>query len=306
MDTGTCFSASICLTLSGYVLHYMKKILLLFGLLLTVLPLRAGVVVTDSLRSSILGAQVKFNVYLPDSFGKSVKQYPVVYLLHGLSDDYTAWATRGNMRLVADELTGSGEACEMIIVMPNAGGPDIRHTWNGFFNMPGWDYEDFFFKELIPKVEAKYRVLTGKEHRAIMGLSMGGGGSTVYCQRHPDMFSSCYAMSAWLDNKNSEVAPDNAPKDCLYYVVNAVKDHSALDFLDNADDATLESLRTVAWFIDCGDDDYLFDQSIALHQKMRARGVKSELRVRNGTHNWEYWHLALRMALPFATRNFSL
>ena len=193
----------------------------------------------------------------------------------------------------------------MVIVMPNAGGPDTHHTWNGYFNMPGWRYEDFFFQEFIPAVEAKYHVVGDKEHRAIMGLSMGGGGSAVYAQRHPDMFSSCYAMSAWLDNARDEVWPLDSPKDCLYYVANSVHEHSALDFIDKADKATLERLRTVAWFIDCGDDDFLLDLSLAFHQKMRDHGVKSELRVRNGVHNWEYWHLALRWSLPFASRNFA-
>ena len=228
-----------------------------------------------------------------------------MYLLHGLSDNYEAWVRNGRMQLVAEELAGTGESCEMVIIMPNAGDRNIREVWNGYFNMPGWRYEDFFFGEFLPAVEAKYRIIGDKGHRAIMGLSMGGGGSTVYCQRHPEMFSSCYAMSAWLDNGNDEVAPLDAPKDCLYYVTHAVHEHSALDFIDKADEATLERLRSVAWFIDCGDDDFLLDMNLALHQKMRDRGVKSELRVRNGVHNWEYWHLALRTALPFATRNFS-
>ena len=279
--------------------------LLCLALLLPSFSARAGKVVTDSLQSKVLGAQVKYNVYLPDGFGQADKKYPVVYLLHGLSDDYTAWVRLGNMQLVANELIASGEACEMVIVMPNAGGADTRHIWNGYFNMPGWRYEDFFFQEFMPAVEAKYAIVGDKGHRAVMGLSMGGGGSVVYCQRHPDLFSSCYAMSPWLDNANDEVWPLESAKDCLYYVANAVHEHSALDFIDKADEAALERLRSVAWFVDCGDDDYLLDLSLAFHQKMRARGVKSELRVRNGVHNWEYWHLALRMALPFASRNFT-
>jgi enterochelin esterase-like enzyme len=286
----------------------MKKtfFLLSLALLLPALSARAGKVVTDSMRSVTLGSEVKFNVYLPDGFDQSGKKYPVVYLLHGLSDDYQAWVQRGNMQTVLDELIGTGEACEMIVVMPNAGGPDIRNTWNGYFNMPGWNYEDFFFKEFLPFVEAKYRVIGDKGHRAVMGLSMGGGGSTVYAQRHPDLFSSCYAMSAWLDNKGGEVGGSgNTKKDCFYYVCEAVRNHSALDFLDKADAETLARLRTVAWFVDCGDDDFLFDVNVAFHQKMRDHKVKSELRVRNGVHNWEYWHLALRWAFPFATRNFS-
>lgn len=284
----------------------MKKTLFFLGLalLLPALPSRAGSIVTDSLRSDILGAQVKYNVYLPDGFAGSGNEYPVVYLLHGLSDDYTAWSRKGNMQTVVDELIGTGEACEMVIVMPNAGGPDTRKTWNGYFNMPGWHYEDFFFQEFLPAVESKYRIVGDKAHRAVMGLSMGGGGSVVYAQRHPDLFSSCYAMSAWLDEQSPD-AGGRSEKDCLFYVCEAVHRHSALAFLDEADDTVLDALRGVRWFIDCGDDDFLLDINVAFHQKMRSMRVKSELRVRNGVHNWEYWHLALRWALPFASRNFN-
>ena len=285
----------------------MKKVisLLCLALLLPALSARAGKIVTDSLRSGILDTQVKFNVYLPDGYGQTEKLYPVVYLLHGLSDTYTAWEKKGNMQTVVDELIRSGEAKEMVIIMPNAGGPDTHHIWNGYFNMPGWRYEDFFYQEFIPTVETRYRIVGDKGHRAVMGLSMGGGGSAVYAQRHPDMFSSCYAMSAWLDNRTGAgVGRNEQVKDCLYYVCEAVHEHSAIDFIDNADEETLAKLRTVKWFIDCGDDDFLLDLSVELHQKMRDRKVKSELRVRDGVHTWEYWHLALRMALPFASRNF--
>ena len=282
----------------------MKKFVLISLLAVSFLPLRAGQIVTDSLWSRVLGVSVKFNVYLPDGFGKTERSYPAVYLLHGLTDTYTAWRERGGMRTVADELITSGEAAPMVIIMPNAGGPDVHKTWNGYFNMPGWRYEDFFFGELIPAVEAKYSCGGSKGRRAVMGLSMGGGGSVVYCQRHPDMFSSCYALSPWLDDKGHEVAGADDPQDKLSLVCQAVRDHSALDFLDNASDATLEQLRTVAWFTDCGDDDYLLHLSVSYHFKMKAAGIHHEFRVRNGVHNWEYWHLGLRLALPFASRNF--
>ena len=278
--------------------------LTVFFLLLPAFSAMAGKVMTDSLESKVLGASVKYNVYLPSGFDKSDKQYPVIYMLHGLSDTYTSWVERGGMQTVADELIGTGELREVVIIMPNAGGPDIHNTWNGYFNMPGWNYEDFFFKEFLPQVERKYRIISDKGHRAVMGLSMGGGGSAVYCQRHPDMFSSCYAMSAWLENKQGQVGGKDLKKDKLYYVSNAVNEHSALAFIDNADDATLQALRTVKWFFDCGDDDFLVRLSFELHMKMKEKGVKSELRVRNGVHNWEYWHTALRTALPYASRNF--
>ena len=273
-------------------------------LLLPAFSLKAGKIITDSVQSQILGTEVKYNVYLPDGFDKSEKQYPVVYLLHGLYGTYQDWEQKGTMKEVADELIRSGEAVEMVIVMPNAGDPDIHNVYNGYFNMPNWNYEDFFFKEFIPAVEKKYRGIGDKGHRAVMGLSMGGGGSTVYCQRHPDMFSSCYAMSAWLDNDMRGVKLEEEPDDKLHIVSKSVADHSALKFIDNADEETLARLRTVKWFFDCGDDDYLMELSVGLHVKMRNARVKSELRVHNGVHNWEYWHLALRDALPFASRNF--
>ena len=263
----------------------------------------AGKIVTDSIQSKTLGATVKYNVYLPKGFDKSDKHYPVVYLLHGLYGDYTDWSEKGQMQTVADELIESGEACEMVIVMPNAGGNDIFAYWNGYFNMPGWPYEDFFFQELMPEVEKKYRAGGDKQHRAIMGLSMGGGGSTVYGQRHPDLFSSVYAMSAWLDSDGVRRREEGV--DDKFYLLNeAVKEQSAIRFLEEADDATVKQLRTVKWFFDCGDDDFLFDVNVRIHQLMRSKRIKSELRIRNGQHNWEYWHLALRMALPFASHNF--
>ena len=152
-------------------------------------------------------------------------------------------------------------------------------------------------------MEKKYRGVGDKAHRAIMGLSMGGGGSTSYAQRHPDCFSSCYAMSAWLDNADDEVGGVDG-SDRFAIVCRSVHEHSCLDYLRSADEVTLAKLRTVAWFFDCGDDDFLFDLSIEIHRLMkRARG-HDELRIRDGVHSWEYWHTALYTALPFASRNF--
>ena len=282
----------------------MKRICLILLLSLSFLPLWAGTVVTDSIASRVLGSTVKYNVYLPEGFGETDRHYPVVYLLHGLSDDYAAWEEKGRMQIVTDELIRSGEARPMVIIMPNAGGADIHNVWNGYFNMPGWNYEDFFFGELMPFVEQKYNCGGSKGQRAVMGLSLGGGGSTVYAQRHTDLFSSCYAMSPWLDNQADEVGPDGAARDKFYYVCQAVRDYSAIAFVANADDATLNRLRTVKWFIDCGDDDFILDLSLQMYQVMRRKRVPCELRVRDGVHNWEYWHLALRLSLPFASRNF--
>ena len=265
-------------------------------------PLKKSTISTDALQSKILGEEVQYNVFLPEGYdAAAAEKYPVIYLLHGLFGTHVDWATSGHMKEVVDELIASGECHKVIIIMPDAGDPDIHNNWNGYFNMPGHNYEDFFFQELIPQIETKYHIKGDKGHRAIMGLSMGGGGSTVYSQRHPDMFSSCYCMSGWLEEENPA---ENESKDKFFYTRKTVHDLSALEYIKNADEATLEQLRTVKWFFDCGDDDYLLEQSTLIHVLMRDRHVKSELRVRDGWHSWEYWHTALRTALPFASRNF--
>lgn len=285
----------------------MKKFLrlaLLFVICFaTDMTISAGRILTDSIKSGILGVWVKYNVYLPNNYGiKSDTKYPILYLLHGWSDDYTAWNVKGNMQFVADELMASGESRKMLIVMPNGGTADIINTWCGYFNMPGWEYADFFFKEFMLTVESKYHAIGDKGHRAVSGLSMGGGGSVVYCQMHPELFSSCFAMSAWLDTPVTEISKEKSMK--IYELKKAVHEHSASNFVKNADEETKKKLRTVAWFLDCGDDDILSDVCEEFHMTMRRANIPIEFRVRNGIHNWEYWHYSLRMALPFISRNF--
>ena len=273
---------------------------LLFGLFMAI-PARAEVV-TDSLPSSILGVTKYYNVYIPRSFKKDVQaHYPVLYLLHGLTDNHRAWLEKGQMDRVMDELIACGEIPPMVVIMPNAGDSDTRRVWNGYFNMPGWHYEDFFFQELLPAAEAKYRAGGNKEQRAIAGLSMGGGGSIGYAVSHPDMFAACYAMSAWL---NADRRDDAEVTDKMAMLSNAVNDHNPINIFSQADDATLEVLRTVRWYLDCGDDDFLFDQNIDLYKTFRQKRVNAQLRVRDGGHTWEYWHNALRLCLPFVSRSF--
>ena len=283
----------------------MKRILLILCLLAAGMAARAqSRIVTDSIRSEVLRCEQKYNVYLPAGYD-ATKEYPVLYLLHGLYGDYSNWAKVGGVKAVADELILSGEVSPMVIVMPNAGDNDVHHYQNGYFNVQDWPYEDFFFQEFLPAVEKKYHCGESKGRRALAGLSLGGGGAVVYAQRHPDLFASAYGMSAWLDNKHREVRGSSQPGSKLSITDESVRAHSALDFMDAASPETIHKLKTVEWFLDCGDDDSLMLLSVDLHLKMKKAGLHSELRIRDGNHTWEYWHTALRTALPFASRNFS-
>jgi enterochelin esterase-like enzyme len=99
-------------------------------------------------------------------------------------DDQTGWVQFGEVLNITDKAIRDGGATPMIIVMP-----DANTGRRGYYNdiKGDWNYEDFFFTELVPFVEKKYRVKSDKRYRAIAGLSMGGGGSFVYALHHPEL-----------------------------------------------------------------------------------------------------------------------
>ncbi|MDR0657539.1 MAG: esterase family protein [Mediterranea sp.] len=287
-----------------------KHFIFLLGVVLTVTPVCAqrsaqSKVETKSLFSKVLNAERDYTIYLPKSYGTDTdRKYPILYLLHGMTDNSTQWYNRGHLKDVMDLLTASGEACEMIVVTPCAGGSIESGAWNGYFDMPGWKYETFFFTEFLPYIESAYRVIGNKQTRAVAGLSMGGGGSASYAQKHPELFSSVYAMSALMNIPAERAVPDKSAKDKRALLYLSVIENNCIAFVDKAGDALRDQLRSVAWFVDCGDDDYLLDRNIEFTQAMRRAGIPCEFRIRNGGHGWEYWNQALYICLPFVTRNF--
>ena len=258
-----------------------------------------------TIHSEILNADRNYSVYLPAGYASNTdKKYPVLYLLHGMNGTNKDWPGRGHLQDVMDQLRAAGEVCEMTVISPDAGGNIGEGVWNGYFDMEGWAYERFFFEEFLPAVEKEYRIKGDKASRAIAGLSMGGGGSTSYAQRHADMFCACYAMSAVMHLDAPQAQAPRDEKDKMWHLTKAVNKLSCVDFVNNADDKTKEALRTVAWYVDCGDDDFLFECNMNLVLAMRKAGVPYQLRVRDGGHTWEYWHSALYNALPFVSRIF--
>lgn len=281
-----------------------KSLLFILGLFFTIsLYAQWGPqskVLTDSVNSKILGTSRQFTIYLPASYDVDAsKTYPVLYLLHGLGGNAHTWPHAGHVRDVADLQIANGESDEVIIISPDAGG-----TINGYFNVEGWAYEDFFFKEFLPEVEKKYRIKAEKKYRAVAGFSMGGGGATVYAQRHPDMFCAAFAMSALMNVPAVGAVPSQRKGDPIDLLNSSVIERAADKFVDNADEATKNALRTVAWYVDCGDDDFLFDRNIEFYQAMRRAYIPCQLRVRDGRHDFEYWHSSLYECLAFISRCF--
>lgn len=256
-----------------------------------------------TVKSSILGAEKTYCVYLPAGYdGNPDRYYPVLYLLHGASGWYGTWTKSYNMKTITDWRISSGLCAPMIIVMPDAAGTGERNTGPhmGYFNFSDWRYEDFFFQEFIPEVESRYRIIGDRAHRAIAGLSMGGDGTTCYAMTHPDMFSSACPLSARI-----EVLPDGYDRPLYSEYLEECKKHDWVKFLREAAPEKQEEIKSVRWYIDCGDNDYLFEGSAHLYLLMRELGFPcAQFRVREGTHQQEYWRTALPEVLTFVTIGF--
>jgi len=170
-----------------------------------------------------------------------------------------------------------------------------------------------FLEELIPHIEKTYRVRAKREFRAISGLSMGGYGSLGLAMRHPDVFSSCVAFSAgiWSDDQLAGSSSKDydrylkVPFGPLQGDPPTLSDH----FWSNnpvrlAQTLPVEELSKVRWYIDCGDDDFLFKGNSSLHIIMREREIPHEYRVRDGAHTWVYWRTGIRDGLRFIASSF--
>jgi S-formylglutathione hydrolase FrmB len=188
----------------------------------------------------------------------------------------------------------------MIIVTPNA----MDGTDNYFNRIDSdWRYEDFFFEEFIPYIESTYRVRTDKRYRAIAGQSMGGGGTFVYALHRPDMFSAAAPLSASFELTSDRFRryfqiPESISGDDFesYW-----KRHSVIDLIENVPDSEKNAVR---WYIDCGDDDYLYERSAMAHITMRKAEIPHEYRVRDGGHEFDYWRSALPEVLAFVSKSF--
>ena len=255
------------------------------------------------MKSEILNAERKFAIYLPPDYESSSRSYPVLYLLHGSGDDQTGWVQFGEVLRITDEAIRTGKATAMIIVMP-----DANTGQRGYYNdIDGnWNYEDFFFDELMPYVEGQYRIKKEKRYRAISGLSMGGGGSFMYALHRPELFSSAAPLSAYIgpltiEDLKQQLDGDAKANYSESEIQTYFEKHNAVQLVKNMPKDKVSSLR---WYIDCGDDDFLFEGNSLVHIEMKKKEIPHEYRVRNGAHNWTYWRESLPEVLEFISQAF--
>ena len=255
-----------------------------------------------TLPSKILDSERKYAIYLPPDYETSERSYPVLYLLHGAGDDQTGWVQFGEVLRITDNAISDGQSTPMIIVMP-----DANTGQRGYFNDPTneWRYEDFFFEELMPHVESTYRIKGEKRYRAVAGLSMGGGGSFMYALHRPDLFSSACPLSAYVGELSFERFKERFGNRISGVsktdLENYYKQHNALSLIEAMPDDQKEAVR---WYIDCGDDDFLYEGNSLAHIAMMKKEIPHEYRVRQGGHSWTYWRESLPSVLLFVSLAF--
>ncbi|MBQ7811910.1 MAG: hypothetical protein IJ394_05070 [Bacteroidales bacterium] len=214
------------------------------------------------LRSEAMNRDMKYSVYLPGGYD-GTKEFPVLYLLHGYGDDNNAWIDKGFLALAADAYERNGGR-EMIVVCP-----DGLTTF--YYDSDQTPYETYFFTELVPEIETKFKVISDGGSRSVAGLSMGGFGSLYYALKYPSQFSYCYACSAAID---VGMGPS------LY-------DLAAAALPSELPGITLEM----------GTDDYVTGDGSAFHSALQSAGIRHDYVTRSGAHDWLFWQVCLPKVL---------
>ncbi|HSC36920.1 MAG TPA: alpha/beta hydrolase-fold protein [Chitinophagaceae bacterium] len=234
-----------------------------------------GKIDTISYASKTVGTTRRALIYTPPGFSKK-KQYPVLYLLHGIGGDEKEWLNGGKPQVILDNLYAGGRIEPMIVVMPNGRAmKDDRATGNIMAQDKVQAFADFekdLLNDLIPFIEKKYPALTDREHRAIAGLSMGGGQSLNFGLGNLDKF-------AWVGGFSS--APNTKKPEELV-----------------PDPEQAKNKLKLLW-ISCGASDGLITYSKRTHDYLYVKGVPHIYYIEPGVHDFKVWKNGLYMFSQF-------
>jgi enterochelin esterase-like enzyme len=213
--------------------------------------------------SKTVGTRRKMQVYTPPGYSQGQK-YPVLYLLHGIGGDETEWQRFATPDVILDNLLADGKATPMIVVMPNGRAqPNDRAEGDIFRHAPAFaKFERDLLDDVIPTIEAKYSVLADREHRALAGLSMGGGQSLNFGLLHLDTF-------AWVGGFSS--APNTKPPAQLV-----------------PDPASTKQKLKLLW-LSCGNQDGLIRISQDMHAYLKEKDVPHVWNVDSHGHDAAHW-----------------
>jgi len=217
--------------------------------------------------SKSVGATRSMQVYTPPGYSKDQK-YPVLYLLHGIGGDETEWQRFATPNVLLDNLIAEGKATPMIVVMPNGRAQkNDRAEGNVFTSAPAFAaFERDLLNDVIPTIESRYSAQADREHRAIAGLSMGGGQSLNFGLAHLDTF-------AWIGGFSS--APNTKPANELV-----------------PDPAAAKAKLRLLW-LSCGKKDGLIRISQGVHAYLRDHSVPHIWHVDDNAHDPTHWKNSL-------------
>lgn len=233
--------------------------------------------------------EVKSVVVVPLNYTKS-KHYPVVYLLHGYSDNYAKWIN------TVPSIKNLSTKYQIILVCPDGG----YSSW--YFDSPidsTFQYESFITKDLLSYIDTHYSTITDRSARAITGQSMGGHGALYLAIRNKNLFAHAGSMSGGVDLRftptkfdiakrigSIETSPEEWDKRSVVNLVSSLK-NKELDLI-----------------IDCGVSDFFYQINEELHHKLMALNIDHDYIQRPGKHNWSYWENAIQYQLLYFDRCF--
>jgi len=268
----------------------MRKISLLACVFLCFISIHAATVDTVSIYSNAMHKSFNCVVIKPQAYKKKPAEFPVVYLLHGWSGDFSNWIKK------VPEVKNYADKYSIIIVCPDGG----YSSW--YLDSPmdsSMKYETYVGKEVPEYIDAHYRTIKKRTARAITGLSMGGHGAFFLAFRHSDFFGACGSMSGGMNLYSSKNSFDIAKRigDTVRYADNWKK-YSAIGFVE------IRSKDSLAIIFDCGTGDPFFPDNKKLNEKMNQLKIPHEFIERPGNHNWAYWAYSLEYQLMFFRKYF--
>lgn len=246
-----------------------------------------------------IGKMTSLTAILPEN--KS-GPFAVLYLLHGLSDDHTAWARRTSLERYVANLP-------LIVIMPNG----ERSFYTDAQDLRNQNFETLITRDILNFVDSTFQTIASRQGRAIAGLSMGGYGALKLGLKHCDKFCAAVSHSGALEfaSHSSEDFVAQSGWEWLREFVPFLGENPrggsndifalAERLAENLDSSTRLALR-----IDCGVDDFLIESNRRLHAHLQKLGIAHEYAEHAGAHNWDYWDLHIRDTLAFVSREMKL
>lgn len=232
--------------------------------------------------NNVLGRMNTFIAIIPD---KGKGPFPVLYLLHGLSDDQSAWTRRTLIESMVSDLP-------LIVVMPNGD----RGHYSDSKTVPPNSYETFMIQNLIPFVDNTLKTIPKGSKRMVAGLSMGGYGALKLALKYPDLFAGGLSFSGAFNfgNTNKHKEPRKTKELQAIY---GKKIDGKDDIFELAKGVNRKNLPAIHF--DCGTEDFCLDWNQKLHQHLKKINFPHQYEEHPGQHNWNYWNNGLLRMIPW-------